>query len=140
MLTCYIMRGLPGSGKSHKARQIQKANLRISPCVIVSADMYYENERGEYNYNAKEIGNAHLYCMKAFCSVLAEGKSVIVDNCNVTRRDFAFYMRTAFDMGYNVEIVYPDTNWADNPVACADKTLHAVPMSVIERMAEMWEK
>jgi shikimate kinase len=49
----FIVRGLPGSGKSTIAKQLSYNHFE--------ADQYFERD-GEYNFIPSEIGNAHQWC------------------------------------------------------------------------------
>ena len=70
--TVYIMRGVPGSGKSTIARKLahgatadEVMNLTPFHGTVVSADDFFLRN-GEYRYNPKEIGIAHSYCAASY--------------------------------------------------------------------------
>jgi hypothetical protein len=83
--TVTLLRGLPGSGKSHVARLIQKEDRKKGlPGTIVSADHYFERT-GTYPFDRAKIGVAHATCFKSFLDAVAgraAGGPVIVDNTN----------------------------------------------------------
>jgi len=60
----YIMRGLPGSGKSTLSGQIVKAYLNEGKrAIIASADDYFIDQRtGNYNFDGTRIDEAHQWC------------------------------------------------------------------------------
>ena len=47
----FIMRGLPGSGKSTIVRHIRDKYQPITDVVVCSADDYFLQEDGNYNYD-----------------------------------------------------------------------------------------
>jgi ABC-type dipeptide/oligopeptide/nickel transport system ATPase component len=56
----FILRGLPGSGKS----TLTKAILNKYPAsVVCSADLYFTNKQtGEYKHDINKLKDAHLTC------------------------------------------------------------------------------
>ena len=77
----YIMVGMPGSGKSHIANYLAK----MLNCEIVSSD----DKRAEWYGNAEDQShNKELFARidKLVSNLLAEGKSVILDATNISRK------------------------------------------------------
>jgi len=58
--TLYIVRGLPGSGKSTLGAQI--AAQKRGPYVEV--DMYMSDSEGNYAFNKNKLKTAHRWCKK----------------------------------------------------------------------------
>ena len=56
----FIMRGLPGSGKSTIANQIKQVYGDLA--LICSADDFRITDQGEYARKCEEYGTAHLKC------------------------------------------------------------------------------
>ena len=76
MKILYIIRGLSGSGKTTLANQ-------LSP-VVYSADDWFTNEDGEYNFNPDELFKAHKHCQDNVReSMNADGKFGVVENYNL---------------------------------------------------------
>ena len=50
-----LLRGIPGSGKSTLAKMFPTA-------FWVEADKYFEDEDGNYNFNASKLKEAHQWC------------------------------------------------------------------------------
>ncbi|CBY39055.1 unnamed protein product, partial [Oikopleura dioica] len=59
----YVMRGLPGSGKSTLAKSMVKSyNDAGKKGVICSADDFFIDNRGKYNFDMTRLSEAHEHC------------------------------------------------------------------------------
>lgn len=56
--TLFLIRGLPGSGKSFAAAVLSENGKY----PVLSADMYFEDSEGNYNWDASKIKDAHAWC------------------------------------------------------------------------------
>lgn len=130
MLTIHIMRGLPGSGKSHIANQID--------AQIVSADDYFY-AGGIYHFDGRFLSAAHLRCQFHAYNLVKSGISIVVDNCNITRKDYEYYLDLSKEFGTQVEVHIPTTPWAWDVSACAQRNIHGVGFNSIQRMYKKWE-
>ena len=138
-----IMRGIQGSGKSTKARELISGVLD-GPCVceylpqgsIVSADHYWINSEGEYVFIPEKIGDAHRDCFAKFheaCSnadaeVHDSDHTIIVDNTNIELHEIAPYLSVAQYFNLDIEIVNVD---ADLDV-CLSRQIHNVPEGIVK--------
>jgi len=131
MKRCIILRGIPGSGKSTKARELAGSTGKIH-----STDDYFEVD-GEYRFNPKMLGRNHELNFKAFKVSLALGiDPVVVDNTNIRLWEFQKYEAAAAEAGYQVEIVkVPHVD----PKLAAERNTHGVPEHAIRRMLARWE-
>lgn len=57
MKSLYLIRGLPGSGKTTLANSLSEG---VYP--VLSADMYFEDSDGNYNWDATKVKCAHAWC------------------------------------------------------------------------------
>ena len=124
-----IMRGCSGSGKSTWAKKFkEEQDLEV---VIVSADNYWFDAEGNYNFNPARLGEAHAYCYKTFVENLEQRVPiVIVDNTNTTLAEIAPYLTHAQYHGYKVEIVRCTCPYE----TAAQRNVHGVPAKTVESM------
>lgn len=129
--TVIIMRGIPGSGKSTRARE-----LVGDTGVIHSTDEYFMKD-GTYLFDATRIGLYHRLNFEAFVRSLEAGTSpVIVDNTNIRRRDFKRYVKAAGEAGYDVvEEVIP----MPSIDVAVERNTHGIPREAIQRMIDRWQ-
>lgn len=135
----YIMRGVPGSGKSTIALSLAygKEEIYDSCGKVVSADDFFMRN-GKYEYSPKDIGTAHSYCKANFLIAAKEGVTpIVVDNTNIKRADFEWYERTAAAEGYEVIIVEVKTRLT--PEQLAERNTHGVPALKIASMMQNFE-
>ena len=127
----YLMRGLPGSGKSTWAR---RKFLEVGGNgVWISADDYHTDADGVYLFRRERAGEAHNSCLRRFLEALSLTgcELVIVDNTNLSAWEIAPYYRLAEVFGVEVEIVYfPCT--VEKSIA---RNTHQVPEATIQQMA-----
>lgn len=132
-----IMRGIPGSGKStYVARNFPLA-------TVCSADHFFLDKEGNYKFDPKRIGEAHLSCQKKFARNLMlgyclddEDKVLVVDNTNTSLWEMAFYIGLCNVYGIPFEIHRMNTP-AD---VCAERNVHGVPPDKVHLMAKRMEK
>ena len=128
----YIMRGLPGSGKSSLAKDLGKGGQ------IFSADDYFM-VNGKYQFDPTKLPNAHLSTQRKTENALSNGVSpIVVDNTNVSREEMKPYAQMAKKYGYDVEVAQPDTPWMFDAEKLAKRNKHGVPQEVIEDMMRRW--
>lgn len=145
--TVIIMRGWPGSGKSVLARALQfylieRYSLWPLSAVVVSADTYHISPfTGKYKWLPENVATAHAVCRREFAFAVARRKTVIiVDNTNIKKKDYAYYVETATGHGYEVRQAIPNTPWMHSPEECFRRNVHNVPLDTIKRMQESFEK
>jgi tRNA uridine 5-carbamoylmethylation protein Kti12 len=134
-----IMRGLPGSGKSFKAKEL--ANLYgDGNYATVSADNYFLDENGEYHFDRNCLHVAHLTCQRRCEIAMMEKKNaVIVDNTNTTWTEIKPYIELAQKYNYDIDIVEPNTSWQNDIDECFNRNTHGVPLETIEKMATRFQ-
>lgn len=132
-----ILRGWPGSGKSERAASWECSQNAI----ICSADHYHiDKETGEYRWDPRKIGEAHAWCRgKAEGLMAADYDTVVIDNTNTQKWQFAPYLELAERYGYCVEYDQGRAPWRDDAAECASRNVHGVPVETIRKMMEQFE-
>lgn len=137
MGTMWIMRGVPGSGKTHKAEQIKAEH---QDAMIYSTDDFFMVD-GRYTFNPKKLPEYHAANQKRARTACQNGVGhVIIDNTHVQAWEAREYVRAAMDYGYRVRFVEADTPWAKDAEVCAARNQHGVPLDAIKRMLSNWQE
>ena len=120
-----ILRGVSGTGKTTFAK------LVAQPAVICTADDFYYDDEGNYNFVADKIGEAHGACMAKFDKVLHDVTvtNIVVANTNCKAKDYKYYVKQAEKAGLNVTYIVMEKRH-DN------ENTHGVPDFVLERQEE----
>ena len=84
----YLVRGIQGSGKSTLAKQICREVL----AVHFEADMYFYDAQGNYHWDPALGYPAHMWCFHSARIAIAQGKSVVVSNTFIKRRELKKYL------------------------------------------------
>lgn len=145
--TVTILRGIPGSGKStYQTEYCPKA-------TVFSADHFFIEEDGHYNFDPTKLPDAHAQCLRRFAaqvalvpelllSMAADGKleeevddyarnlHFIVDNTNISVAEIAPYYQFAEAHGLYAKILTILPNWQ----VAAQRNIHDVPSTKIWQM------
>jgi len=127
----FMMRGLPGSGKSTVVKAIRRHFPANS--VSCSADDFFIVD-GVYQFNAKQLKDAHAAChaqCEAYC-VLGT-PVIVVDNTNIVHWEMSKYFSLAASYRYCVVVVEPRTPWKMDVDELVARNSHGVPRQVIQR-------
>ena len=144
----YIMRGIPGSGKSTVAREITRSypgqfegtdpetGVWVPGYVIHSTDFLCMVD-GEYQFDIELAGERHEQNFQNFLGSLEKGTpAIIVDNTNVQTKHYAAYVEAAQAAEYAVvfvELAHPDLDVA------TFRNTHGVSKEIINDMILAWE-
>lgn len=123
--TVYIMVGASGSGKSTWIKN------NVPNALVCSADHFFYNKDGVYNFNPTLLGVAHGDCASKFNNANHNGVAqIVVDNTNTRLKEIRPYVRLAKEYGANV--VFVRFNVA--PDVCATRNSHGVPSEAVQGM------
>lgn len=144
--TLYIMRGLPGSGKSTRAREIchEAFKMGADGAVICSTDSFFI-VGGKYVFNRDNIGWNHTQNQQRVEDLMRHKVNVIiVDNTNTTQKEMAPYKHFAVDYGYEIRevIIGAESMRVDLDAyitTCVERNTHGVPRESIEKMARRFQ-
>lgn len=120
----YIIRGVPGSGKSTLAHKLTDN--------VVEADQYFYDDKGNYNWSADKLNQAHNWCFYTVKKYMEEGRDKIaVANTFVKNRDYKRYVELAKEFGYKVDIRTCTGNY---------QNIHNVPDETVEKMRSKFQE
>jgi len=131
----FLMRGLPGSGKSFLVNAITELYNECKP-VICTADQFFYDKNGIYRWDPMRLKDAHEFCQTTFKNALKEGKKmIIVDNTNVTAWEMRHYFIPASRASYTYRVIVaePKTPWRFDPMQLSLKNSHEVSFEVLEK-------
>ena len=114
-----LIRGVPGSGKTTKAKRDFPDHMHFE------ADMFFMKD-GEYCYDSKLIKEAHQWCQKQVREGIKQGENIVVSNTFIK----VWEMNPYFGMNVPVRVVEATGDY-DN--------IHDVPKEAVLRMKEKFE-
>ena len=130
-MKAYIMRGIPGSGKSFIAQALAS---KSKSSVVHSTDFYFYNDKGEYVFDPSLLGEHHAANLEAFTRSCEKGVgTVICDNTNILLEHYDPYVEVAEENGYSVRIITVD---GVTPEEAFELNTHGVPLGALQRMCE----
>jgi NEDD4-binding protein 2 len=160
-----LMRGLPWSGKSFRAKElIEEASQKGIKGVIYSTDDYWYKiedslQPDVYSYNWEKIKQAHEWNQKRFKEAVDDQMDlIIIDNTNTCKKEVLVYFDYANFAGYKVSIEEPTSpHWLKMRHLLISKNekdvlqwsaflakgsldTHKVPQESIKRMMLRWEE
>jgi predicted kinase len=119
MKTLYLLRGLPGAGKSTLANQ-------LSP-NICEADMYFMRN-DEYQFDMNLLPAAHMWCRtKCESHMMDTAPTIVVSNTLTSEKELAPYIELAQKYGYQIISLIVENRHGN-------KSVHDVPDETLDRM------
>lgn len=124
-----LLRGLPGAGKSTLAKMMSDCHYE--------ADMYFTNDKGEYNFDPLKLKQAHQWCQDQVHNSMIRNhvnygldESVIVVSNTFTQEwEMEPYYELAKQYGYKVfSIIVENRHGGVN--------IHGAPDEKVEQMRE----
>lgn len=121
----YIVRGVPGSGKSTFAKQLTSN--------VFEADHYFIDNNGEYKFDITKIKDAHVDCRDNVESAMASSISKIaVSNTFTQEWEMEPYFKLSEKYGYTVFTTIVENRHGGTNV-------HNVPENIIHAMKNRFE-
>jgi predicted kinase len=121
-----IIRGLPGSGKTTKAKEMVRENPNFKH---YEADMYFEKD-GEYKFVPSDLSKAHNWCYQMAEQSIQLGDTVIVSNTFTTQREVDPYSKLAKKYNIPFEIILLTENYGN---------IHGVPQETLNKMQRRFQ-
>ena len=121
----YIVRGIPGSGKSTFAKTLGGEHYE--------ADMFFIDGNGEYKFDGSKIKLAHEWCHDmVYMDMIKEIPKIVVSNTFTQEWEMRPYFELAKNYGYKVfSVVVENRHGGTNQ--------HEVPEEVLTKMCERFE-
>ncbi|KPV94594.1 MULTISPECIES: ATP-binding protein [unclassified Pseudoalteromonas] len=142
MKQVFILRGLPGSGKSHYAQSLcdEMVNGDEGQFVICSTDDFFISD-GQYRFDKAKLSEYHNLNLARFIRALSqEIPLVILDNTNIKKWEFIAYAEAAHALGYQVkEVVVGEIKDKAMQHLYYQRNIHKVPLKTINKMAYLFE-
>ena len=135
MKNLYIIRGLPGSGKSTFAKKLVGDDF-----LVCEADKYFiDKETGEYNFDFTKIKDAHKFCQDTVETYMKDSlvndqfyRDIVVSNTFTQEWEMKPYFELAKQYGYQVtSLIVENRHGGINE--------HGVPEDKIEIMKNRFE-
>jgi predicted kinase len=135
MKNLYIVRGLPGSGKSTFAKKLVGEDF-----LVCEADKYFiDKETGEYNFDITKIKEAHKFCKDTVETYMKDSlvndqfyREIAVSNTFTQEWEMEPYIELAKQYGYQVtSLIVENRHGGVNE--------HNVPEDKIEIMKNRFE-
>lgn len=126
MTSLYLIRGIPGSGKSTFASLLFMSGIVQQ---AVEADDYFMRPDGSYVFDPAQLGAAHSHCQQKTREYLSLGYSVAVSNTSTTESEVDVYAKIAERYGAQfISIIMENRHGSSN--------VHSVPQEAINRMKQ----
>ena len=120
----YLLRGIPGAGKSTLAKQLGDANFE--------ADSYFMVD-GEYKFDPTKLRTAHKWCKLRVEHAMEDGLDrVVVSNTFTQEWEMEEYYELAKQYGYRVFSIIVENRHGG-------KNLHGVPEDKLQIMKDRFE-
>jgi len=123
MIELILIRGLPGSGKSTKAKELA---LKMG-AVHIETDMFWSPLHGS---DSPKLSKAHAWCRRQTDNWLRRGKSVIVSNTFVQMWEMQPYLDLATKHEVPVTVLVANGKY---------QNIHGAPDEKIAEMKTRWE-
>lgn len=128
--TLFLLRGLPGSGKTTAAEILSEFSNSMPYPVYSADDYFYENgpNPGKYDFDKSKLRDAHLLCQKRTeIALKSEVDKVFVANTFTTDKELEPYLKLASKYNYLVISLIVENRHGS-------KSVHNVPDETIEAM------
>jgi predicted kinase len=118
----YLIRGLPGSGKSTYAKKLN--------CCHVENDMF-SMQNGKYVYDSRLTENARKWCLDMAWYSLRRDMDVVVSNTFTQKSELEPYLMIAHFCKCEIKIITMTGNYGNQ---------HNVPEEILQKMKDQWER
>ena len=120
----FLMRGLPGSGKS---TIVNSEVARVLPDVVVCSADHFMMENGEYKFRPEKIASAHAKSFEASVEAATKKLPICMDKqfMNLSHMEHSLSLSEVF--GYILFVLESRTPWRRQPSELSRRCVHNVP-------------
>ena len=127
-----LLRGLPGSGKTTLAKIILQLRSTDEP-EILSADDFFEDKKGDYNFDPTKLKEAHNYCQFRCSERMRQQKAkIVVANTFTQEWEMDEYFKMAERYNYRVHTVVVENRHGN-------ENIHGVPEDKLQQMKNRFQ-
>jgi predicted kinase len=136
----FVMRGIPGSGKSTMAKSIVFDGIIHSTDDLITATGDYRGffAKIKASGDSKEFNRMHSKNLSNAIKSMKDGITpVVIDNTCLRVREMSDYIKAALELGYsddNIQIVDIDSGLSAEELA--ERNTHGVPLDKIKQMMQ----
>lgn len=106
--TLYLVRGVPGSGKTTLGLKLLAEGMVSS---LYEADMWFTDDDGRYHYDKGSVSLAHRWCRHQTLVAIQRGESVVVCNTFSRPHELKPYINMANRYGVKIVIFRANGNY-----------------------------
>lgn len=119
----YLVRGLPGSGKTTLVKLLDARHFET--------DNFFMRD-GKYEFDPSKLSDAHRWCQVNVENTMSFGKNIVVSNTFTQEWELQPYFDLAEKYGYKViSLIVENRNNTES--------VHSVPKASIEKMKNRFE-
>jgi predicted kinase len=127
-----LLRGLPGSGKTTLAQIILQLRSTDEP-EILSADDFFEDKEGDYNFDPTKLKEAHNYCQFRCSERMRQQKAkIVVANTFTQEWEMDEYFKMAERYNYRIHTVVVENRHGN-------ENIHGVPEDKLQQMKNRFQ-
>jgi len=127
-----LLRGLPGSGKTTIAKIILQLRSTDEPEVL-SADDFFEDKEGDYNFDPTKLKEAHNYCQFRCSERMRQQKAkIVVANTFTQEWEMDEYFKMAERYNYRVHTAVVENRHGN-------ENIHGVPEDKLQQMKNRFQ-
>ena len=121
-----LIRGLPGSGKSTKAKEYIPNGF-----IHLESDEWHFNHLGQYIFETANSKKSHIWVELNTENFIRKGKDVVVSNVFIKMPSIVPYYNIALRYKYDFEVISLPKRFTD---------IHNVPELTLKQMSDAFEE